>query len=454
MTVDERQIRYVFSSNNVKNYIRLLTIIIIVMLIVLVVISIHVFNTNKEFYYNRLVSTEQYKTDDIRLLCSVIGCEIAYINQSGYMYKYDRETGGLFKVNNGNIENDFLDIITLHIDTVIEYKDYIFIVSNHNPAEIVFRLFVILTIIIWLSYSILFYNFSIKQYKQELYDKSSLKNYIENKSQRSITEMIHHEMVAPIAVIRSQVDTISRAIFNENCKYKRSYDIEVKKDIESINLALCRLDAILEMLRDSKQIKNSDSLLSIYEITNNIINTVRCFNIGKIECTYNHIDILKKFAIDKISNGMFLNIIQVMINNSVEAKANYITFDAEILSFDKLALYITDNGRGIRDKFNRIVKNSNDIYKYGYTTKSKTGENIVSKNRLKYLLSLLGIKTTTTSSVRGIGLNLNKQLLNKIGGDIAVVKTSEAGTTFKLVLPVKKINDKINKENDKHGKVI
>lgn len=448
MKLDENQLQYVFSAKNIKTYFRILTLIILGLLSVLVIVTTHVFNSNKEFYYNRLASTEQYKTNDIRLLCSIIGCESAYIKEGGYIYKYERDTGNLVKVTEDEIDNSILDYLSLDIDTIVSYKNYTFIISNNNPVDLVTKLFMTLSLVLWITYSILFYNFSINQYKQELYDKGNLKNYIENKSQRSITEMIHHEMVAPIAVIRSQVDSIYGAIFNEKCQFKRSYDMAVKKDIEIINLSLCRLDAILEMLRDSKQIKSSDSLMSIYSITNNIINTVRCFNIGKIDSEYKHKDILEKFAADKISNGMFLNIIQVMINNSVEAKANMIVFDAEILSFDKIALYITDNGRGIRDKFNRIVKNCNDIYKYGYSTKNKKGEAVVAKNKLQYILSLIGIKVNTTSSIRGIGLNLNKQLLGKIGGDISVVSTSEAGTTFKLILPVRKINDNINKEHE------
>ena len=448
MHIDENQLRYIFSAKNFKRYLYILLLIMVGLFTTLFIVTTHVFDSNKDFYYTQLQHTEQYKTSDIRLLCSIVTCDQAYITENGTTYKYDRKEGNLIKIEFDDIPTVILGSISSEFETIVKYNNYTFVMDNEGPSELVIKLFGTLSIILWLVFSVLFYQFSSKQYREELYDKGNLKNYIENKSQRNITEMIHHEMVAPIAVIRSQVDAIYKAIYNENCKYKRSYDMEVKEDIESINLALCRLDAILEMLRDSKQIKSSDSNLSVYAIASNIINTVRCFNIGKIDVKYEHEDILKKFSADKISNGMFLNMIQIMINNSVEAKASLITFNAEIISYDKLAVYITDNGRGIRDKFNRIVKNSDEIYKYGYSTKNKNGETVVRKSKFRYLLSLIGVRLNTVSSIRGIGLNLNKQLLTKIGGDISVVSTSETGTTFKLILPVKKISEKSNKKDD------
>lgn len=444
MHLDENQLRYIFSAKNVKRYFYILILIIIGLFSVLFIVTTHVFDSNREFYYDQLSSTEQYKTNDIRLLCSIISCDKAYITENNVTYEYKRKDGSLTKIEPDDIPVSILGAIGTDFSTIVRYRNYEFLIDNDGPTDLVFKLFSTLSLILWITFSLIFYNFSARQYREELYDKGNLKNYIENKSQRSITEMIHHEMVAPIAVIRSEVEAIYKAIYNEKCQYKRSYDNQVKQDIESINLALCRLDAILEMLRDSKQIKSTDKTMCIYAIAANIINTVRCFNIGKIDVVYNHEDILKKFAVDKISNGMFLNMLQIMVNNSVEAKATLITFDAKIISHNTVEVYIKDNGRGIRDKFNRIVKNSDDIYKYGYSTKNKNGEAVVGKSKWRYFLSLLGLKINSISAIRGIGLNLNKQLLGKIGGDISVVETSQAGTTFKLTLPVIKVTN--NKE--------
>lgn len=447
MHLDENQLRYIFSKKNVKRYFFILSLIVIGLFTVLFIVTTHVFDSNKEFYYSQLSSVEQYKSNDIRLLCSVISCDKAYITENNITYEYKRKDGSLNKINIDNKPFRVLGAITTDFSTMVRYKNYEFVVDNYNPIDLVIRLFSTLSIVMCVTFSAVFYNFSARQYKEELYDKSNLKNYIENKSQRSITEMIHHEMVAPIAVIRSEVESIYKAIYNEKCQYKRSYDNQVKQDIETINLALCRLDAILEMLRDSKQIKSTDKTMCIFAIADNIINTVRCFNIGKIDVRYEHEEILKKFAVDKISNGMFLNMLQIMVNNSVEAKATLITFDAKILSHNTVEVYIKDNGRGIRDKFNRIVKNSDDIYKYGYSTKNKNGEAVVGKSKWRYFLSLLGLKINSISAIRGIGLNLNKQLLGKIGGDISVVETSQAGTAFKLTLPVIKVTNNNKEEN-------
>lgn len=444
MSLDENQLKYIFSARNIRRYIWILCILLIGLFSVLFIITIGVLDSNREFYKDRLESLSQYKTGDIRLLCNVVSCDKAYIMTNSSVYEYDKD-GDIEKIDPKSRFVNRLQFYNMFFTSIIKYKNYEFVIENEDIVDLVVELFILLSILLVVMTTILFYNFAARQYKEELYDKGTLKNYIENKSQRSITEMIHHEMVAPIAVIRSEVDAIYKAIYNEKCQFKRSYDDQVKNDIETINLALCRLDAILEMLRDSKQIKSTDKTISIYAIASNIINTAKCFNIGKIEAVYNNQSVLDKFAIDKISNGMFLNIIQVMVNNSIEAKATTITFDANVLNHNTIEMFVKDNGRGIRDKYDRIIKDSNEVYKYGYSTKNKHGETIIGKSKWKYFLSALGISINSVSAIRGIGLNLNKQLLTKIGGDISVVETSPRGTTFRLVLPIIKISNKEQK---------
>lgn len=440
MVLDEKQLYYIFSYKNIKLYFYLFGLIALTLFTMLFIIVSYAFDNNKDFYYNQLVNTEQYKTSDVRLLCSIISCDYAYIEEETGWYKYIRKGMSLEKTDPHEIPKPIYGSVTSSLDTIVKYKNYTFIKDNDSPLTLVRDLFITLSLLIFIVYNVMFIKYSARRYLEEQHDKGHITNYIENKLQRNITEVIHHEMGGPVAVIRSEIEAMFKAICNEKCQYKRSYDNAVKQKIQNIQCCLSRIDDIMGFMRDAKRIKNSEAELPIYNLIYSITSTVKCFKIGRIDADYENIDVMKKFTIE-MKNGLFSNIIQVMVNNSFEAKSTRVKFSAELVNYNHINLYVEDNGTGIRDSMGKIIKDCNDIYKYGYSTKNSKGEVIIKKSTLRYLLSLFGIRINITSTVRGIGLNLNKQILNRIGGDITVVKTSEKGTTFKLYLPVKKIRD-------------
>lgn len=442
MTLDDNLVKYLFSRKNIRQYITILFIIGISLFTILFIITTHVYDTNRDFYFNQLKSTEKYRTKDVRILCSLISCEEAYIRKDGTIFRYEREENTFKEVPEIEVPQAMYGHTTSDFTSILDYDEYRFVVHESLSVQIVARLFVSLMAILGIAYTYIFIWWNKNKYKDELFDKGNFKNYVENKSQRNITEMIHHEMGMPLAILRTLTDNMSNIMKDENNQYRRSYDMTMKEDLTNMNKALDRLDAILELLRNSKQIKNIDETVSIYHIIDNIVNTVKCFNIGKISVTYKNKALLDKYRTRGISNGMFLNMIQIMVNNSVEAKASMLTFDIKILSSEFIELFVIDNGRGIRDKCDKIIKNCNEIYKYGYSTKNKDGEAIISTSLWHRFLSFLGIRFHSMSYIRGIGLNLNKEILLKVKGDIEVVETSPNGTTFKLTIPVTKIKTK------------
>lgn len=441
MSIDEKQLQFIFSRKNIKVYFYLLFLIFIGLFSVLFVVTTYVFDSNKSFYYDQLAHAEQYKSKDIRLLCAIISCDFAYIRQHDEWFKYERKEMAITKTTEEEIPRAVLGAITADLDTIVSYNEYIFIKDNNGPTDLIMKLFNSLSVILFIIYTFLFIKFSARRYIEEQYDKGHMTNYIENKLQRNITEVIHHEMGGPVAVIRSEIQSIYKAIYNEKCQYKRSYDLVVKEKIDNISFCLARLDDIMGFMRDAKRIKNSDTEIPIYNLIYSITNTVKCFKIGKLDAIFENEDVLKKFSVN-LKTGLFSNIIQVMINNSFEAKATIVHFSAEIVNHNHINLFIKDNGTGIRDHSGKIIKDSNDIYKYGYSTKNANGEIIIKKSFIRFLLGFVGIRINSASGVRGIGLNLNKQVLTAVGGDISVVDTSERGTTFKLYLPVTKIYNK------------
>ena len=129
-----------------------------------------------------------------------------------------------------------------------------------------------------------------------------------------------------------------------------------------------------------------------------------------------------------------LIIVNNMVLNSIEANANKIVVSAETKD-DMLELTIRDNGRGIRDSNNNIIKDYN-IFNYGYSTKDIDGINIITDSWLSGILYKLKI-LSRDNEFRGAGLSLCKDLLKKNGGDIILVDTNKEGTTFKLIIPTK-----------------
>lgn len=440
MLVDESLLKYVFSRRNIESYIIYVVIICSILFCIIVLMSERVLDNSNKFYVRQLEALTSFQEYDIRLLCSITNCKRVYMEYGEMVIVFNRKKDIIRTTDRTELPSRVYGAITTEFNSVIKFKEYTFVVDDDSILDLSIDLYIIFTCIILLLFTYIYLLFLKNAYKSLQFDKGYFKNYIENKSQRNITETIHHEMGIPIAIIRSLTNSIYGSIFNENCKFKRSYDMSVQEDISNINKALDRLDAILEILRGSKQVKNENNTISIYDILSNIISTASCFKIGVVKATYINKEAMESYRIDKISNGMFLNIVQVMVNNSIEAKSTDMEFSMEIIDEESAYLYVKDNGMGIRDKANKIVdiKNTEYLYKYGYSTKNKDGSQNLYTNRIYYFLHSLGIHVYKASKIRGIGLNLNKELLNKVGGDIVVEKTSTEGTIFKLTMPISK----------------
>ena len=99
---------------------------------------------------------------------------------------------------------------------------------------------------------------------------------------------------------------------------------------------------------------------------------------------------------------------------------------------------VKDNGRGVRDNKGNIVS-STDIFSYGYSTKGdpKLQPGLINRILNKFRLDITGART-----VRGVGLSINKELLQSYNGDITLHETSPKGTTFIVKIPVKKTEKK------------
>ena len=102
-----------------------------------------------------------------------------------------------------------------------------------------------------------------------------------------------------------------------------------------------------------------------------------------------------------------------------------------------MSMKVKDNGTGIRNSNNKCVLD-NKIFTYGYTTKDENNNRSNCKSLLSRILDLLGFNLIHKKSTRGIGLYISKSILEKNGGDIRLIDTTPYGTTFELIIPIKK----------------
>ena len=125
-----------------------------------------------------------------------------------------------------------------------------------------------------------------------------------------------------------------------------------------------------------------------------------------------------------------------MVTNSIEAKSTKLKFsvDTSNTNPDKLEIILEDNGRGIRNALGEVIADK-DIFNYGYSTKDPNGDNIKITSWLKKILFKLGYYNEI--STRGVGLSVNKRILENSGGDIELIDTSVKGTIFKVTIPIK-----------------
>lgn len=458
MIIDENLINYIFKPKHILSYIGFVIFIIIALALCDILLTERISANNLEVYTRQIKLMTNSKDYDVRTLCSVIDCKKIYMEYNDNVLLYIKDSDTMHTSNKEDIPMEFFGSISNEFDSIIRYNGFTIVLNNDSILEVSLDLYVSFLLITLILFTYVFYVLLYNNYMNYQYDKGYFKNYIENKSQRNITETIHHEMAVPITIIRTLITNMYNLMYSDRTiEYKRSYDNSVKKDISDIYSAIERLEAILEMLRSSKQIKNTTKDISVLDICKNIIQTVSCFKIGVVNGHYANPDILSMYKIEKISNGMFLNIVQVMVNNAVEARATDIEFTLSVHPDQHMAdLLIKDNGIGIRDKFNNILKpkDTEFIYRYGYSTKNDKSQNVYSTNKFYKLLTKIGIYIHRSSDIRGIGLNLNKETLRAAGGDIEVIATSPEGTTFKLTIPVSKIYDVPTDKTDNSCKII
>lgn len=458
--------KVLFNKNNIKRYIFLLLSFIFVFSFILIYTAMSLYRDVVADYTYKLSTIDKTEGLDINLMCNVVSCKylINYTNKD--IDYYENYNGILFITKTPPNIDIVINKINTDWNTVLKYNNITFIIDDTKYLNLVKKLYSISMLLFSFFFTIGFFLKLLADYKSNSIEKSSYKLELESRLQRDITESLHHEMATPTAIIETLVNDLYSSLYpcgfskSGICDFKQenvpvekclscSSNSVKKRDIDRIAIdhyykimyGVDRLNSILNIIAGSKHIKYSNGTVSLYAILDNIISSNNSFKVNKLEATYHNREILDNYACGYgLANGEMLMVVHAMIVNSMEAKATKITFKAKKLSNDMCELLLIDNGRGIRDKNNKLVE-SHDIFNYGYSTKDEKGEQVPPKSILKRFLISLGFNLSDDKTPRGVGLSVNKRILMKSNGDINLVSTSPYGTVFALTLPIKERRD-------------
>lgn len=463
--IDINKFITIFNRNNLYKFTKYYVLFFFIFTLAEITTFITIYNDALKDYNARIEKIASLEGEDLSLMCSVVTCKTISNGIESYAVGKD---GYLVESKNTFIESKYLKLFTNDFNTIIRYGHYTLTIDDQRYLTSYIKILIINSIIFFIIYSYLFINTVLIENRNRVMEKSSYKITLENKLQRDITESAHHEMGMPVALIKSLINDLYSTLYPceysksgicniyttetdvniSKCKlcpvgnFKRNYDELAKNYFTKLKFAIERLETPLNQMAESKHLKYSNGNTSIYVIIDNIITTNNSYKVNKIRATFLNKDILKTHAVGySMTNGDLLNIIHAHVTNSLEAKATSIVFSASLHSDKKkIDIYMADNGIGIQDKFGNIVE-TNDIFNYGYSTKTMSGDLIVHRSLFIKVLIKLGIVVESIVA-RGAGLSVTRELATRSGGDVKLVSTSKEGTIFKITIPVKiKRND-------------
>lgn len=445
MVINENLLKQLLDVKQLLFYVFTILIMVILTITIILFSKIHINNTsmelNKTILKNVTTDSDIGITEWLLTKCNAINCNFVVLSNKK-IYKVDLYNKEFTKLFNVNVD-EFIKTTIMDFKIVIDYQEdgrdsVLFIINNNEYIKTLFNTLCLLFFTTIILFLVLHFISQYNKYKNNIYEKGNYKLYSENKVQTNISEMINHELSAPVAILKTISYEIRDIIFENTSEDISDGKYEL---LESFDFAINRIDSIINLLSINKKIKHeivNDEFISIKALFENIMTSINNLHVTKLEYTILNSYLTEEYSIDKIPIGDFLNILHVLLTNANEAGATDIEFSVYNLKNNKLDLFIKDNGSGIRNSSGEIIKN-NAIFEYGYSTKNLKGEHIIENSWYIKLLSKLGITIIKTDTNRGIGLYVNKLLLEKYGGDIVLHDTTTSGTIFKITVPVKKI---------------
>lgn len=445
-----------------KDIITGVAVVSIITLLILLFTAYGLYKDRNETLLHNMKTITNVEGLDISLLCNIAGCEYVYSGNTVFRNKL-----GILELCNEPLNlNVVVFDMNIQGNSIINFEGHYFVINNESFFEIVNNL-ILTSMIIFISIFTLLYGSKIfRDTEISRFKNSAEKQKLENLLQRNLTESLHHELSIPISVIKTLVSDLFRRLYpcksssDGKCKF-----ITIKTDDKAMSCSECRthfgnrsidnialdhyrkimfsvdtLTTIKNLVSDSKHIKYSNGTVAVKDIIDNVIATSNLFRVVKVSSNYiKGEELLETHACGRgLANGELMLIINSLVINAMEAKATHISVLGERISDNKIYIEIKDNGIGIRDDNNEIIKNYR-IFEYGYTTKDNTvNSKYIGSLPKKWLSCLVDFGLCeNVQSARGSGLAIARKMVNRIGGDLELKTTSFEGTTFRVTIPIK-----------------
>ena len=255
------------------------------------------------------------------------------------------------------------------------------------------------------------------------------KQQYENKLQSRLAESLYHELNGPIAIISAVIEDnyttlfpcrkyegmLCRLISQGNCPEKNEICMKrlaelpgFDKNYAMLQNNIGRINSVLTMLANTKAMKRGNDA-SILKLIATAEENLKLTSIRKVVVRIKDKEYLDRIYLANLAAGNFLNILNILFTNSIEANATYIAVSVSQKNGTAVTLTVTDNGTGIKN-IPAGVDISRSIFNYGVSFKNN--------------------KTVIT----GVGLYMAMNLLTEAGGDIKIRDTSDKGTSFDMVV--------------------
>jgi nitrogen fixation/metabolism regulation signal transduction histidine kinase len=212
------------------------------------------------------------------------------------------------------------------------------------------------------------------------------------KAWKEMAKQVAHEIKNPLTPMKLSMQQLIISVKDKKTNFEEIFEklsITILNQIENLNQIASEFSKFARMPRINLE---EIDLLSVIKDTvllfaeDNLKFEINCnLSSPKIEADISQL------------RRLFIN----LIRNSIQASSTKILFKI-LQEDDKYLVFITDNGKGIPREF------ENMIFEENFTTKEKG---------------------------MGIGLKLIKKYLEDISGQIMLVETSPAGTTFSISIP-------------------
>jgi len=382
-----------------------------------------------------------------QLICDVIGCnyiinnntvithkDYTYLNNATYSTHKNYETYGM--------------ILDLKEEKIIVNVDL------DKVFPVVVKTFILINLMVFLIHFVFFARNEIQNRRKQVMYLLSTESSIQEKNMRLLTENIHHELNTPIAIISGLSKRLKRKLddlykTDGACGLNDYSDLLYgdKNEFEQIDACIEQVNSVLLRMSNFKHLRYSNGNKTIFDIANYSANSMSVLKKYNFKIYID--EDLKLYSLKgTLKNGDLLGILSNHFRNSIEAMSTVINLSCRFEN-DKLKLFITDNGVGIRDYRTGLLltKDKLDIvFQPYYSTKDIDGNLTVqnigfigySKKLINDIIGFFKIEEDLKKEYRGFGLYYIKELLNDHRGDVRLRETSEKGTVFELTVQAKR----------------